>query len=196
MHPTLRKSINFINFWLDKIIDLSPKSRNIALFGSFLLVFLIGYVLSVDSLIDKFQAARHKQIELNKNLAMQNNQLKDLLKYKKKIVELGVIYEQSKQQLNKRIDIELFVNELVRVANNNFVEVDMIKPLDVHRKKMLIINSLQIIINGDYKKIISFVSEISKLPYFIILRDIKITRSENRDNILNMNILLLIYSVG
>jgi|GEM_PF-6975151 len=162
--------------------------------GMFLILLILGVVgiVSNNRLKDELHIATNKQLELQQKINMQNKQLNDFLKVSRENNELT--YEKIKKQLNATIDMEFFINELMKIANTNFLMVSIIKPLTIFYENSFKIYPLEIVVNGKYKKLVIFINELKKLPYFLVVQKIKINRLENDKDILNMQLLLEIYS--
>lgn len=184
---------NIVNSLLDNIIYKQKRIKIIFFLFSCLLLFLVGYFFTANRLNNKLTIVKQSNNELIKKLTTQQQQLNKLLNYKQKIAKMGIVYEQLKNQLNQKIDIALVIKELAKTAINNSIELNSVRPLPVNKKSLVIIYPLQINANGSYKNFSSFAKDLIDLPYFAILQDIKIIKSEDNYNFLNIQALILIY---
>jgi Tfp pilus assembly protein PilO len=173
---------------LDKLNKLDNKIIKIIILVSvFLLIFLIGYLTSTRILKHKLALLLNKHSELNQRLETQGN----LLKYKdqEKTSAINKIYD-------KPIDLEFFIGQIVQVATANSIMLVAIKPLPATQEELITIYPLQIVVSGSYLKLAMFTEKLIKaLPYLTVLQEIKITKLEDKNNSLNMQVLLAIYGI-
>lgn len=159
---------------------------------AFVLVLGGGYYLHLTDKQSELERAGIKEQELRKDFETKSFKAANLDAYRAQMAEMRTTFEALLRQLPSDTEVPGLIEDITRTALDNELTIESIDLQDEVRTEFYIELPIQIVVEGNYHKIGSFVSGVANLSRIVTLHDFKIEPQNSPLN-LKMSILAKTY---
>lgn len=159
---------------------------------AFVLVLGGGYYLHLTDKQTELERAGIKEQELRKDFETKSFKAANLDAYRAQMAEMETTFEALLRQLPSDTEVPGLIEDITRTALDNELTIESIDLQDEVRTEFYIELPIQIVVEGNYHKIGSFVSGVANLSRIVTLHDFKIEPQNSPLN-LKMSILAKTY---
>ena len=186
------KAIDFGN--LDpKNIGAWPTIVKVMLMLLVLIVILVlGYNFFVTEKITNLERAQTKEFDLRKEYEDKAAQAANLEAYRQQKLEMEAAFGALLRQLPSDTEVPGLLEDITRTALDNDLTIESIDLQPEKKTEFYVELPIQIVVQGNYHKIGSFVSGVANLSRIVTLHDFSIVPLKNDQN-LRMRILAKTY---
>lgn len=158
----------------------------------FLLVLGGGYYVYLTDMQSELQRAQMKEQDLRRDFETKSFKAANLEAYRQQKVEMETTFEALLRQLPSDTEVPGLLEDITRTALDNELTIQSIDLQDERRTEFYVELPIQIVVEGSYHKIGSFVSGVANLSRIVTLHDFTIAPQQNSQN-LKMTILAKTY---
>jgi type IV pilus assembly protein PilO len=165
-------------------------------FIAMLLVLLLvlggGYYFYLNDKQTALERVELRERELRQDFESKSFQAANLEAYRKQKDEMELQFESLLRQLPSDTEVPGLLEDITRQALTNELNIESIDLQDERRTEFYVELPIEIVVDGDYHKIGSFVSGVANLSRIVTLHDFTISPQTAPDN-LKMKILAKTY---
>lgn len=158
----------------------------------FVLVLGGGYYFHLTAKQTDLDNAARKEQELRRDFEEKSFQAANLEAYRQQKIEMETTFEGMLRQLPSDTEVPGLLEDITRTALDNELKIESIDLQDEVRTEFYVELPIQIVVEGNYHKIGSFVSGVANLSRIVTLHDFTIEPQESPLN-LKMSILAKTY---
>lgn len=158
----------------------------------FLVVIGGGYYLYLTEKQTMLDQAQLKERDLRQDFETKSFKAANLEAYRQQKVEMETTFEALLRQLPSDTEVPGLIEDITRTALDNELTIESIDLQDERRTEFYVELPIQIVVEGTYHKIGSFVSGVANLSRIVTLHDFTIAPQQSSQN-LKMSILAKTY---
>lgn len=158
----------------------------------FALVLGGGYYLYVTDKQTALERAELKERDLRQDFESKSFRAANLDAYRQQKVEMETMFEGLLRQLPSDTEVPGLLEDITRTALDNELRIESIDLQDERRTEFYVELPIQIVVEGNYHKIGSFVSGVANLSRIVTLHDFNIEPQQSPER-LKMSILAKTY---
>ncbi len=158
----------------------------------FVLVLGGGYSLYISDKREALERAAQKEQELRQDFEAKSFKAANLEAYRQQKIEMETQFEGLLRQLPSDTEVPGLLEDITRTAIDNELKIESIDLQDEQRTEFYVELPIQIVVEGNYHKIGSFVSGVANLSRIVTLHDFKIEPQKSPQD-LKMSILAKTY---
>ncbi len=194
MQDTLEqlRSVDFNNLDINSIGTWPTPVKFILLAFVFGLILGIGYYLHIVDKQDELARAQAQEGDLRQEYERKAGQAANLDALRQQKLEMEATFDGLLRQLPTDTEVPGLVDDITRTALDNELTIESIDLRNENRTEFYIELPIDIVVEGDYHKIGSFVSGVANLSRIVTLHDFAIEPTDSPP-ILKMNILAKTY---
>lgn len=151
-----------------------------------------GYYLHITDKQTTLQTAQRKEQELRDDYEVKSDKAANLDAYRQQKVEMETTFESLLRQLPSDTEVPGLIEDITRAALDNELTIESIDLKDEVRTEFYVELPIEIVVEGSYHKIGSFVSAVANLSRIVTLHDFVI-RPQDSPVDLKMSILAKTY---
>lgn len=159
---------------------------------AFLLVLGGGYYLHLTDKQTNLERAQAEEKTLREDFKTKSFKAANLDAYRAQMAEMETTFEALLRQLPSDTEVPGLIEDITRTALDNELTIESIDLKDEVRTEFYIELPIEIVVEGNYHKIGSFVSGVANLSRIVTLHDFKIDPQQSPLN-LKMSILAKTY---
>lgn len=157
------------------------------------IAFLIGgYYFVLTEKQQALEKAQKQEASLRTEYESKAEQAANLEEYREQKAEMERMFDSLLSQLPKDTEVPGLLEDITRTALDNELTIESIELKPENRTEFYIELPIQIVVEGDYHKIGTFVSGVANLSRIVTLHDFTI-QPESSPNALKMDILAKTY---
>lgn len=158
----------------------------------FLLVLGGGYYFYLTDKQSVLDRAERQEQDLRRDFESKSFRAANLDAYRAQMVEMETTFESLLRQLPSDTEVPGLIEDITRAALDNELKIESIDLQDERRTEFYVELPIQIVVEGNYHKIGSFVSSVANLSRIVTLHDFNIQPQQSPLN-LKMSILAKTY---
>lgn len=158
----------------------------------FLLVLGAGYYLYLTDMQETLDRAERKEQQLRDDFEDKSFKAANLEAYRRQKVEMETQFEGLLRQLPSDTEVPGLLEDITRTALDNELKIESIDLQDEQRTEVYVELPIEIVVEGSYHKLGSFVSGVANLSRIVTLHDFTIEPQKSPEN-LKMSILAKTY---
>lgn len=158
----------------------------------FLLVLGGGYYLYLTDKQTNLERAQTREQELRQDYEAKSFKAANLEAYRAQMTEMETTFEALLRQLPSDTEVPGLIEDITRTALDHELTIESIDLQDEVRTEFYVELPIQIVVEGNYHKIGSFVSGVANLSRIVTLHDFEIVPQQSPLN-LKMSILAKTY---
>ncbi|MCR9278133.1 MAG: type 4a pilus biogenesis protein PilO [Pseudomonadaceae bacterium] len=158
----------------------------------FVLFVVGGYYLVLTEKQQALEKAQKQEVSLRSEYESKAEQAANLEEYREQKAEMERMFDSLLSQLPKDTEVPGLLEDITRTALDNELTIESIELRPENRTEFYIELPIQIVVEGDYHKIGTFVSGVANLSRIVTLHDFTI-QPESSPNELKMDILAKTY---
>ena len=158
----------------------------------FMLVLGGGYYFHLTAKQTNLDNAARKEVELRSDFESKSFKAANLEAYRQQKVEMETTFDALLRQLPSDTEVPGLIEDITRTALDNELTIESIDLQDEVRTEFYVELPIQIVVEGNYHKIGSFVSGVANLSRIVTLHDFVIEPQQSPLN-LKMSILAKTY---
>lgn len=158
----------------------------------FALVVGLGYYLYLTDKQTTLERAERQETELRADFEEKSFKAANLEAYRAQMAEMETTFESLLRQLPSDTEVPGLIEDITRTALDNELRIESIDLQDEVRTEFYVELPIQIVVEGNYHKIGSFVSGVANLSRIVTLHDFSIEPQQSPLN-LKMSILAKTY---
>lgn len=158
----------------------------------FALVVGLGYYLYLTDKQTTLERAERQETELRADFEQKSFKAANLEAYRAQMAEMETTFESLLRQLPSDTEVPGLIEDITRTALDNELRIESIDLQDEVRTEFYVELPIQIVVEGNYHKIGSFVSGVANLSRIVTLHDFSIEPQQSPLN-LKMSILAKTY---
>lgn len=158
----------------------------------FVLFLVGGYYLVLTDKQQALEKAQKQEVSLRSEYESKAEQAANLEEYRQQKAEMERMFDSLLSQLPKDTEVPGLLEDITRTALDNELTIESIELRPENRTEFYIELPIQIVVEGDYHKIGTFVSGVANLSRIVTLHDFTI-KPESGPNALKMDILAKTY---
>ncbi|MEQ8486615.1 MAG: type 4a pilus biogenesis protein PilO [Pseudomonadales bacterium] len=166
--------------------------KGIVMVLALLLVLGGGYYLYVTDKQTVLGQAQMKETELRQDFEAKSFQAANLEAYRQQKIEMQTAFDGMLRQLPSDTEVPGLLEDITRTALDNELRIESIDLQEERRTEFYVELPIQIVVEGNYHKIGSFVSGVANLSRIVTLHDFTIVPQDS-PNQLKMSILAKTY---
>lgn len=166
--------------------------KGIVMVLALLLVLGGGYYFYVTDKQTMLQQAQMKERELRQDFESKSFQAANLEAYRQQKIEMQTAFDGLLRQLPSDTEVPGLLEDITRTALDNELRIESIDLQEERRTEFYVELPIQIVVEGNYHKIGSFVSGVANLSRIVTLHDFTI-QPQDSPNQLKMSILAKTY---
>lgn len=166
--------------------------KGIVMVLALLLVLGGGYYFYVTDKQTMLQQAQMKERDLRQDFEAKSFQAANLEAYRQQKIEMQTAFDGLLRQLPSDTEVPGLLEDITRTALDNELRIESIDLQEERRTEFYIELPIQIVVEGNYHKIGSFVSGVANLSRIVTLHDFTI-QPQDSPNQLKMSILAKTY---
>lgn len=166
--------------------------KGIAMVLLFVLVLGGGYYLYLTDMQTTLERAERREQELRQDFETKSFKAANLEAYRQQKVEMETQFEGLLRQLPSDTEVPGLLEDITRTALDNELKIESIELQDEQRTEFYVELPIEIVVEGSYHKIGSFVSGVANLSRIVTLHDFTIEPQQSPEN-LKMAILAKTY---
>jgi type IV pilus assembly protein PilO len=151
-----------------------------------------GYYFYVTDKQTTLERAELKERDLRQDFESKSFQAANLEAYRQQKVEMETTFEGLLRQLPSDTEVPGLLEDITRTALDNELRIESIDLQDERRTEFYVELPIQIVVEGNYHKIGSFVSGVANLSRIVTLHDFNIEPQQSPER-LKMSILAKTY---
>ncbi len=159
---------------------------------AFVLVLGVGYYFYLTEKQTTLERAQLSERELREDFESKSFRAANLEAYRAQMVEMETTFESLLRQLPSDTEVPGLIEDITRAALDNELKIESIDLQDEQRTEFYVELPIQIVVEGNYHKIGSFVSAVANLSRIVTLHDFNIEPQQSPLN-LKMSILAKTY---
>jgi type IV pilus assembly protein PilO len=157
-----------------------------------IVILVLGYNFFVTEKITNLERAETKEIDLRKEYEDKAAQAANLEAYRQQKLEMEAAFGALLRQLPSDTEVPGLLEDITRTALDNDLTIESIDLQPEKKTEFYVELPIQIVVQGNYHKIGSFVSGVANLSRIVTLHDFSIVPLKNDQN-LRMRILAKTY---
>ncbi len=158
----------------------------------FILFLVGGYYMVLTEKQQALEKAQKQETSLRSEYESKAEQAANLEEYRQQKAEMERMFDSLLSQLPKDTEVPGLLEDITRTALDNELTIESIELRPENRTEFYIELPIQIVVEGDYHKIGTFVSGVANLSRIVTLHDFTI-KPESSPNALKMDILAKTY---
>lgn len=159
---------------------------------AFVLVLGAGYYFYLTEKQTNLERAQLTERDLRQDFESKSFKAANLEAYRAQMVEMETTFESLLRQLPSDTEVPGLIEDITRAALDNELKIESIDLQDEQRTEFYVELPIQIVVEGNYHKIGSFVSAVANLSRIVTLHDFNIEPQQSPLN-LKMSILAKTY---
>lgn len=159
---------------------------------AFVLVLGGGYYFYLTEKQTTLERAQLDERDLRQDFEAKSFKAANLEAYRAQMVEMETTFESLLRQLPSDTEVPGLIEDITRAALDNELKIESIDLQDEQRTEFYVELPIQIVVEGNYHKIGSFVSAVANLSRIVTLHDFNIEPQQSPLN-LKMSILAKTY---
>lgn len=159
---------------------------------AFVLVLGLGYYFYLTDKQTNLERAQLTERDLRQDFEAKSFKAANLEAYRAQMVEMETTFESLLRQLPSDTEVPGLIEDITRAALDNELKIESIDLQDEQRTEFYVELPIQIVVEGNYHKIGSFVSAVANLSRIVTLHDFNIEPQQSPLN-LKMSILAKTY---
>ena len=186
------KSIDFNDLDFDNFGSWPGAVKGIAMLIIFLLIMGVGYSLHITDKQKTLERAEAKEADLRKSYEDKAAQAANLEALRQQKLEMEAIFESLLRQLPTDTEVPGLLEDITRTALDNDLTIESIDLRSENKTEFYIELPIDVVVEGTYHKIGSFVSGVANLSRIVTLHDFTVEPTDNAP-ILRMKIVAKTY---
>lgn len=166
--------------------------KGIVMLLLFLLVLGGGYYVHLTEKQSSLARAQNQEQDLRRDFETKSQKAANLDAYRAQMAEMETTFEALLRQLPSDTEVPGLIEDITRTALDNELTIESIDLKDEVRTEFYVELPIQIVVEGNYHKIGSFVSGVANLSRIVTLHDFEIEPQNSPLN-LKMSILAKTY---
>jgi Tfp pilus assembly protein PilO len=153
--------------------------------GVGLLFLILGYATDINFLQSKLRYEKEQKIKLKQLL---QNKTQEIKKLPKQDVA-------PSQKSGNDFSVINILNSLEKAAADSQTELQLLEPQSIKEEESLVVYPVRLEVYGQYKKLMEFLNNVLKQPYFTLFEELILQKksTDDRNNDLNLQVLLVVY---
>lgn len=148
----------------------------------FLLVAGLGYTLYLTDKQEQLERVQAKEQDLRRDYETKSERAANLDAYRRQAQEMEATFGALLKQLPSDTEVPGLLEDITRTALDNELKIESIDLRDEVRTEFYIELPIDIVVEGNYHKIGSFVSGVANLSRIVTLHDFEITPEDGQKN--------------
>lgn len=165
----------------------------IIMFVLFLAVLGGGYYFYLTDKLAVLERAEMKELELRKDYEAKSEKAANLEAYRAQKAEMEATFGALLRQLPSDTEVPGLLDDITRTALDNELTIESIELQDERRTEFYVELPIDIVVEGNYHKIGSFVSGVANLSRIVTLHDFVVAPQDGNTDNLRMTILAKTY---
>jgi len=149
----------------------------------FLLVCGLGYTLYLTDKQEALERVEAKEQDLRKDYETKSERAANLDAYRRQAQEMEATFGALLKQLPSDTEVPGLLEDITRTALDNELKIESIDLRDEVRTEFYVELPIDIVVEGNYHKIGTFVSGVANLSRIVTLHDFEITPEGSPDNL-------------
>ncbi len=171
---------------LENISAAPLRLRVVALLALSAVVMGLFFLLDLHPLQQQLQRAQMTEATLRSTYQNNYQQAAQRDAYQQQIQQLQRAIQQSLTQLPPQIDIATLLTDITRAGAQSGLQFNFIKPLAPVSKQYYHVFPIAISVNGNYKQLAAFITQLSQLHDVVTVNDVHIKRAELTHEVNNL----------
>jgi type IV pilus assembly protein PilO len=151
-----------------------------------------GYYVYLTDKQTSLEQAQAKEVELRTDFEFKSERAANLEAYRAQMTEMETTFDTLLKQLPSDTEVPGLIEDITRTALDNELTIESIDLQDEKRTEFYVELPIQIVVEGNYHKIGSFVSGVANLSRIVTLHDFHVEPQQSPLN-LKMSILAKTY---
>jgi len=165
----------------------------IIMFVLFLAVLGGGYYFYLTDKLAMLEMAEMKELDLRKDYEAKSEKAANLEAYRAQKAEMEATFGALLRQLPSDTEVPGLLDDITRTALDNELTIESIELQDERRTEFYVELPIDIVVEGNYHKIGSFVSGVANLSRIVTLHDFVVSPQDGNMDNLRMTILAKTY---
>lgn len=181
------------SFDINTIFSLAPRYRLLILLGLFLLIFLIGYIISIRPQTSQMTKEQRQERSLKQNFESKFRYYSKLKKLDQENKILQTHYTELLNQLPPKSKVEQLLEHITKIGATEGLKFVFFRPKEEQEHGFYADIPIKVAILGRYHQIALFLSKLANLKQLITIHNFNLERAKLNQDILTMHMTLKVY---
>ena len=152
-----------------------------------------GYYFYLTDKLAVLESSEMKELDLRKDYEAKSEKAANLEAYRAQKAEMEATFGALLRQLPSDTEVPGLLDDITRTALDNELSIESIELQDERRTEFYVELPIDIVVEGSYHKIGSFVSGVANLSRIVTLHDVLVSPQDGNTDNLRMTILAKTY---
>ncbi len=188
--------MDFNELSFDRLGSWPIAVRAIFLAGTFFTILLLGHFLFIKPRLDTLKRAERQQQAIEVQFKIKKPQAAEMPRYEAQLTQLKKTIDTLNRQLTDRSEIPKTIETLSKLAIDNRLEINAIKPEQENIKEFYTTIPIHISVIGKYHSLTVFIRQVEALQKIMTFNDFSIAAINNKPNENSESTLLVMNAIA